>query len=480
MSQSTEDLLNASRSPSIAPDTSGRRPGVRRLNNIPIYIVGGVVLGFALLIALVAATKGQQSAGQATQGDGKDATRMADSLLNELPQEGGLITAKASEPAMPALPDGMASAPDLPASAPTSLPMVPDMANLPATPPEVDQEAEQIRQAKAQMFQAALAAPTKVDVVASTSRGSSGLYTAALSSSGSGTPNRSEMLAQIAEVQRMSENAGSNPAEVERVYNQQLANAQQMAAAGGQDGVQGAGGMPGLNTPPTPGNIPRQTAQNGGNNWRLESQVERPNAYMIRSGAVIPATLISGINSDLPGMVQAQISQNVYDTATGRHLLLPQGSRLVGTYSSGINLGQRRLFIAWNRIVFPDGKALDIGDMPGASGAGYAGFSDRINNHYGRLWGNALMLSLVGASITYSVDKNSNNNNSGNNNNGNNSTVRGALSESLGQTFGQAVSQSIQKNMNVSPTLEIRPGYRFNVIITKDIDFSKPYRSFDY
>ncbi|MCF3028067.1 conjugal transfer protein TrbI, partial [Neisseria gonorrhoeae] len=181
MSQSTEDLLNASRSPSIAPDTSGRRPGVRRLNNIPIYIVGGVVLGFALLIALVAATKGQQSAGQATQGDGKDATRMADSLLNELPQEGGLITAKASEPAMPALPDGMASAPDLPASAPTSLPMVPDMANLPATPPEVDQEAEQIRQAKAQMFQAALAAPTKVDVVASTSRGSSGLYTAALS-----------------------------------------------------------------------------------------------------------------------------------------------------------------------------------------------------------------------------------------------------------------------------------------------------------
>ena len=83
MSQSTEDLLNASRSPSTAPDTSGRRPGVRRLNNIPIYIVGGVVLGFALLIALVAATKGQQSAGQATQGDGKDATRMADSLLNE-------------------------------------------------------------------------------------------------------------------------------------------------------------------------------------------------------------------------------------------------------------------------------------------------------------------------------------------------------------------------------------------------------------
>lgn len=468
MSQSTEDLLNASRSPLTAPDTSGRRPGVRRLNNIPIYIVGGVVLGFALLIALVASTKGQQSTVQATQGDGKDAIKMADSLLNELPQEGGLITAKASEPAMPALPNDMASAP-------TSLPMVPDIANLPATPPEVDQEAEQIRQAKAQMFQAALAAPTKVDVVASTSRGSSSLYTTALSSSGPGTPNRSEMLAQIAEVQRMAENASSNPAEVERVYNQQLANAQQMAATGGQDGIQGAGGMPGLNTPPVPGNIPRQTAQSGGNNWRLDSQVERPNAYMIRSGAVIPATLISGINSDLPGMVQAQISQNVYDTASGRHLLLPQGSRLVGTYSSGINLGQRRLFIAWNRIVFPDGKALDIGDMPGASGAGYAGFSDRINNHYGRLWGNALMLSLVGASITYGVDKNSNDDN-----NGNNSTVRGALSESLGQTFGQAVSQSIQKNMNISPTLEIRPGYRFNVILTKDIDFSKPYRSFDY
>lgn len=466
MAKSTQDLLSPNYSPSSAPDTTGKRPGVRRLNNIPLFIVGAIVLGFALIIALVAATKGQQSNNNAEmKNNNENSRKQAEALLNEFPQ-GGVVTAQASMPTMASapssLPEETASAPTLPASAPLSLPAVPDMAMTPTT----DQEAEQIRQAKAQMFEAALRAPTSVNAVAPTSAGSAGMYS--VSSNGI-TPSRSEMLAEISTVQQMAANAGSSDAA--NVYAQQLASMGQGGSTPSSGG--GADGTPNLATPPSPEANVGQATVTGESKWRLNTQVVNPNTYMIRTGSVLPATLISGVNSDLPGTVQAQISQNVYDSPTGRHLLIPQGSRLLGTYSSGLEFGQRRLFIAWNRIIFPDGKAIDIGAMPGTSGTGYAGFRDKVNNHYGRIWGNALMLSIVGAGISYSTDRNDNNEN-------NESTVKGTLSESLGQTFGQAVSQSIQKNMNISPTLEIRPGYRFNVILTKDIDFSKPYRSFDY
>lgn len=448
MAKSTEDLLSAANTPTSAPDTAGKSPGVRRLNNIPLYIVGTVVLGFALIIALVSASKSNQSNNAESTPEGGDATKIAASILNEMPQGGGLIQA----PAVPEL--QYASAPMLDASAPLSLPDAPPMADM----QPIDSDLDMIRQAKAQMFQEALRSKTSVNVIAASSRGSSGMY-----GSSPEPTNRNEMLARIAEVQQQAANAGSR-AEVDAVY------AQRMASIGRGNGTGGTG-SPSLATPPTPATaMPVASDQN---QWRLGNQVEAPNTFMIRTGSVIPATLISGINSDLPGMIQAQISQNIYDTPTGQHLLLPQGSKLVGTYSSGVNFGQRRLFVAWNRVIFPDGKALDIGSMPGTSGAGYSGFKDKVNNHYGRIWGNALMLSLVGAGITYGVDKNSNST-------GNETTVAGSLSESLGQTFGQVVTQSIQKNMNISPTLEIRPGYRFNIIITKDIDFSKPYRSFDY
>ena len=116
--------------------------------------------------------------------------------------------------------------------------------------------------------------------------------------------------------------------------------------------------------------------------WSLDSQVEAPaSPYMIRAGFVIPAIMISGINSDLPGQVMAQVSQNVWDTATGRFLLIPQGTRLIGAYSSDVAYGQERVLMAWQRLIFPDGKTFDIRAMPGADSAGYAGFTDQINNH---------------------------------------------------------------------------------------------------
>ena len=131
------------------------------------------------------------------------------------------------------------------------------------------------------------------------------------------------------------------------------------------------------------------------------------------------------------------------------------------------------MLIAWQRIVFPDGKAMDIGSMPGADSAGYAGFNDQVNNHYFRLFASAFLMSGVTAGITMSQNQDQQNN-------GNRQTASGALSEALGQQLGLVTAQLISKNMNIAPTLEIRPGYRFNVIVTKDMTFSKPYQAFDY
>jgi type IV secretory pathway VirB10-like protein len=210
-----------------------------------------------------------------------------------------------------------------------------------------------------------------------------------------------------------------------------------------------------------------------GDRWKLDSEPEAPRSpYELRAGFVIPATLISGINSNLPGQIMAQVSQNVYDTPTGKYLLVPQGSRLVGSYSSDVAYGQSRVLIAWQRIVFPDGKAMDIGTMPGADGAGYSGFKDQINNHYLRIFGSAFLMSGVTAAVTYNQDRNKNAYGP--------QQAGDALSEALGQQLGQVTAQMIAKNLNIAPTLEIRPGYCFNVIVIKDMTFSKPYRPFDY
>ena len=208
--------------------------------------------------------------------------------------------------------------------------------------------------------------------------------------------------------------------------------------------------------------------------WTLDSQMATPSSpYELKTGFVLPATMVTGINSDLPGKIIAQVSQNVYDTATGKHLLIPQGTRLWGTYSSNVAFGQERVLVAWNRLVFPDGKSLDIGEMPGATGAGYSGFKDQVNNHYFRLFGSALLMSAIVGGISYSQDRN-------NDNYDNSTSASDAMSEALGQQLGQVTIQLIQRHLNVAPTLEIRPGFRFNVIVTKDIVFNRPYQSFDY
>ena len=193
--------------------------------------------------------------------------------------------------------------------------------------------------------------------------------------------------------------------------------------------------------------------------------------YELRAGAIIPAVMIGGVNSDLPGQLLAQVSQNVYDTATGRLILIPQGSKLIGTYSSAITTGQERVLAAWTRIVFPDASALDLGQMPGADQSGYAGLSDQVNDHFWKVWSNALLLSAFSAGIQLSQGYGGNNQTGGLN-------ATQTIAASTGQQMGQLGQEIARRNLQIQPTLEIRPGYRFVVQVTKDI-ILKPWAPTD-
>jgi len=192
----------------------------------------------------------------------------------------------------------------------------------------------------------------------------------------------------------------------------------------------------------------------------------------VKTGAVIPAVMVTGINSDLPGNIIAQVSQNVWDTASGRQLLIPQGSKLFGVYDSRVVYGQERVLVAWNRLVFPDGSAFTLGAMPGSDMAGYAGYTDEVNNHYLRIFGSSVLMSLISGGTAYTMDSLSGNSNSNTNST---PTMQQEMGSALAAQLGQATTQLLQKNLNIKPTLEIRPGYQFNVIVTKDLVFQKPY-----
>ena len=188
----------------------------------------------------------------------------------------------------------------------------------------------------------------------------------------------------------------------------------------------------------------------------------------LKTGTVIPGVMIAGVNSDLPGVMIAQVKQSVFDSTTGRKLLIPQGSKLYGAYDSRVIYGQERVLIAWNRVIFPDGSALTLGAMPGADMAGYSGFNDEVNHHWMRIFGSATMMSVILGGTAYTMD-------SLDSSNGDETTMHGEMTAALASTFGQATAQILQKNLNIKPTIEIRPGYEFNVIVTQDLNFDKAY-----
>ncbi|WP_404995456.1 TrbI/VirB10 family protein [Cupriavidus pauculus] len=184
--------------------------------------------------------------------------------------------------------------------------------------------------------------------------------------------------------------------------------------------------------------------------------------YEIKAGWVIPGVLIGGMNSDLPGQIIGQVRENVYDTRSGKHLLIPQGSRLIGKYDSYVAYGQARALVAWSRLIYPDGSTYNLRGMPGADSAGFAGFADQLDNHYARIFGTAALMSVISAGAQLSQPSNTSNSNG-------NPNASQTAAGALGQQLGQTGMQMAQKNLNIQPTIEIRPGYRFNVMVTADM-----------
>lgn len=198
--------------------------------------------------------------------------------------------------------------------------------------------------------------------------------------------------------------------------------------------------------------------------YGYSSEPRRPalSPFIVRVGTVIPAVLIGGINSDLPGEIVAQVSHDVRDSRTGRHVLIPRGTQLVGRYDHHIALGQRRLMTVWHRLRFPDDSTLDLGGMSGTDPAGFAGFHDKVNNHYPRIFGSATLLALVGAGMQLAIPSSSDDDDD-------EEDPAETLKVETARQWGELGREVARKNLKIQPTLEIRPGYRFNVLVDQDL-----------
>jgi type IV secretory pathway VirB10-like protein len=190
--------------------------------------------------------------------------------------------------------------------------------------------------------------------------------------------------------------------------------------------------------------------------------------YEIKAGWDIPAVLEQAINSDLPGEVRGLVRENVYDTKTGRCLLIPQGSRVIGTYNHRIAYGQNGIQVIWTRLIYPDGSSISLDGMVGEDARGQSGFRDQVDNHYKRLIGFALLTSAFSAGIALSQNTNQYSTTGI-------PTNSQVVTQALGQQLGELGITITQKNLNIQPTIMVRVGYRFNVRVDRDIAFEAPY-----
>lgn len=176
---------------------------------------------------------------------------------------------------------------------------------------------------------------------------------------------------------------------------------------------------------------------------------------MLSAGSVIAASLITGLRSDLPGLVTAQVTERVYDSATGRILLIPQGARLIGSYDSVVAFGQRRALVVWQRIILPDGSSLAIDNVPATDPSGYAGLADKVDFHTWSLLKGVVLSTLlgVGSSLTFTGE----------------SDLVQAIRESTQQNVSRAGDQLTSRNLQVQPTITIRPGAPVRLVVHRDL-----------
>ena len=180
-----------------------------------------------------------------------------------------------------------------------------------------------------------------------------------------------------------------------------------------------------------------------------------PSGTLLSAGSIIPAALITGIRSDQPGLVTAQVTQNVYDSLTGRHLLIPQGARLIGEYESDVGFGQRRVLLAWTRLILPDGRSIVLDRQPAADPSGYAGLEDGVDYHWGGVVKAALVSTLLGIGGELGA--------------GGDDDLLRAVRRGSQDSINRAGEQVVARELDIRPTLTIRPGFPVRVLVTRDI-----------
>lgn len=422
-------------------DDGGR--GIRRVNRVPIVITIVIVVAFLAVVFLGLLSRGLYlyDGGGIEESGGAPASTLADRITRGVPD--GIIGEP--EPPSPFQPAPPAASPEpVPAAAPAPPPAAEPQG--PALEPEhiwrarlerehreqALRERHRQQMARLQANDAAYDAPIAVDRGKLAERGESG-----------SSERASSTLAG-------SSAAGSAP---------DLLTAALRAGLGGAAGLDPNG----------------QSAKEDFLNADLTEFGYLPNRVLpqlsqseLKRGSVIPATLITGINSDLPGRITAQVSRNVYDSATGHRLLIPQGTKLFGRYDSKVAFGQSRVLVVWTDLIFPDGATLQIGGMAGTDAEGYGGFRDRVDRKWPQTFGSAALVALIGAGTEMAIPQDRDAFGSTN-------AGKDAARRNFADTFGRVADRTIQRNLDVQPTLEIRPGYAFNVLVDQDIVFPNTY-----
>lgn len=221
-----------------------------------------------------------------------------------------------------------------------------------------------------------------------------------------------------------------------------------------------------LNQPPTTATMSAPNGQNrklaflqNGPDGKIYNQhtIQKPvSPYQLMAGTVIAASLITGLNSDLPGTVIAQVTEHTYDSVTGQHLLIPQGSRLIGRYDSNISFGQNRALVIWQRIIRPDGTSIVINNLPGTDPAGFAGVADKVDFHTRQLVKSIGLATLLGVGTELSLGSNE-------------SELVRAIRESIQENTNRAGQRLVERTLDIQPTITVRPGWPIRVIVNKDI-----------
>lgn len=417
------------------------RPRIRRLNRLPVIVAILLIVLFLGVIFYGLSSRGLHfgSSNDVETTSGSSASSYGDQLKQGIPD--GIIGEPASSPFQPA----PATTPQPPSIAVVT----PAMQTSPKSPPQSDDEwRAQLKREEQQQVANELLRERLARVQASSAALDSPINVS---------------LQNLGAKTQIAASAPTSPG----VTTPSGSGALDLYAAAAQAGLIGS-----QNTDPngqtSKENFLTQDVKDAG--YLPNAVVPQTSPYELKRGSVIPATLITGISSDLPGRITAQVSQNVYDSATGHYLLIPQGTKLFGRYDSKVSFGQSRVLVIWTDIIFLNGSTLQIGGMAGTDAAGYGGFNDQVDNHFFQTFGSAILVAVIGAGTEMMLPPERNSLDS-------QTDAEDSARESFAQTFGEMSKQSVEKNMNVQPTLQIRPGYLFNVLVDQDMVFPNAFSS---